>query len=160
MIIYHGSTDRVKSPRIITTYTGRDFGTGFYTTNIREQAVKWAMRQALFRKMPNAFLNIYEFDDSALGILKVKSFNDYSMDWIDFVIECRQNISFNHEYDIVIGKVANDDVGETIQAVIDGLTSKEFALTRLKFMYANNQICFSTSKALNYLNFKSVEKVN
>ena len=79
---------------------------------------------------------------------------------MDFVISCRQNPDFKHEHDIVIGKVANDDIGETVQAVVDGLTSKEFALNKLKFMYANDQICFSTDEALKYLKFVSSERVN
>ena len=58
-----------------------------------------------------------------------------------------------------IGKIANDDVGETIQAVVDGLTSKEFALAKLIYMRANNQICFSNDKALKYLKFISAETV-
>jgi hypothetical protein len=160
MIIYHGGTEIVDAPRIFPTFTGRDFGMGFYTTDIRDQAMKWAERQARIRNKPGAFLNTYEFDDSALQILKVKDFGDYSMEWLDLVIECRRNFSFRHEYDIVIGKIANDNVGETIQAVVEGLSSKDFALTKLVFMPANNQICFSTNNALKYLNFKSAEKVN
>ena len=62
MIIYHGGTDIVKTPRIIQTYTGRDFGVGFYTTSIREQAVKWAIRQARYRKKDVAVLNTYFLD--------------------------------------------------------------------------------------------------
>ena len=46
MIIYHGGTEIVKTPGIIKVYSGRDFGAGFYTTSIREQAAKWAVRQA------------------------------------------------------------------------------------------------------------------
>ena len=52
------------------------------------------------------------------------------------------------------------EVGETVQAVIDGLTSREFALSRLVFMHVNDQICFSTEKALSYLSFISSERVN
>ena len=160
MIIYHGGTDVIEVPRIITAYTGRDFGTGFYTTDIKGQAVKWAKRQVLYRKKDDAILNIYEFDDAALGILKVKTFEDYTMEWLDFVVDCRQNASLRHEYDLVIGKIANDDVGETVQAVVDGLTPKDFALSKLVFMKANNQICFSTEIALKHLKFISSERVN
>ena len=160
MIIYHGSTEIVNVPRIIKAFTGRDFGTGFYTTDIREQATKWAKRQAKARKKADAYLNTYEFDDSALQILKVKAFADYSLEWLDFVVECRKNSNYQHEHDIVIGKIANDDVGETIQAVVDGLSPKDFALSKLVFMYANKQICFSTAKALEYLQFISAERVN
>ena len=160
MIIYHGGTDIVDAPRIIASYTGRDFGTGFYTTDIKEQAVKWAKRQAWYRKKDDAILNIYEFNDVALEILKTKTFEDYTMEWLDFVVNCRQNADFRHEYDLVVGKIANDDVGETVQAVVDGLAPKDFALSKLVFMKANNQICFSTETALKYLKFNSSEKVN
>ena len=160
MIIFHGSTEVVAVPRIIMSYTGRDFGSGFYTTDIRDQAVKWAKRQAMYRKSPDAILNVYEFDDSAFKRLNVKRFNDYSMEWLDFIIECRKNKTFQHTCDIVIGKIADDVVGETLQAVIDGLAPKEFALSKLVFMQANNQICFSTASALEYLLFISSEKVN
>ena len=160
MIIYHGGTDIVDTPKIIKQYMGRDFGAGFYTTSIREQATKWAIRQARVRRRDSAILNTYELDESAFQILKVKKFEDYAMDWLDFVISCRQDADYKHEYDFVIGKIANDDVGETIQAVLDGLTSKEFALDKLVFMQANDQICFSTDNALSYLNFIKSEKVN
>ena len=62
MRIYHGSTDIVEKPRIIKSAAGRDFGAGFYTTDIEPQAVRWAKRLAKFRRKENAVLNIYEFD--------------------------------------------------------------------------------------------------
>lgn len=160
MMLYHGSTDIVEAPKIIRAYTGRDFGTGFYTTDIREQAIKWAGRQARYRKKAEAILNIYEFDNAAIQILRMKTFDEYSMDWLDFVVECRRDAAFRHEYDIVIGKIANDDVGETVQAVVDGLAPKDFALSKLVFMHANNQICFSTDSALKYLKFISAERLD
>ena len=160
MIIYHGGTDIVKTPRIIKAYTGRDFGIGFYTTDIREQAVKWAGRQARYRRKDKAVLNIYELEDTAFRVLSVKRFDGYVMEWLDFVVGNRSNVSLRHEYDLVIGKVANDDVGETVQAVVDGLMPKDFALTRLAFMQAHNQICLSTDRALSYLSFVSAERVN
>lgn len=160
MTIYHGSTDIVRTPRIIRAYTGRDFGAGFYTTEILDQAVKWAARQARYRNRTDAFLNIYDLDDSALRKLNILDFKDYSMEWLDFVVACRHDADYRHNYDLVTGKIANDDVGETIQAVVDGLTSKEFALSKLVFMHANCQTCFSTENALQYLTFKSAERVN
>jgi hypothetical protein len=160
MNIYHGGTEIVEAPRIIEMFTGRDFGTGFYTTDIIAQAVKWAKRQARYRKTDEAVLNIYEFDNVAFQALKVKTFDGYVMEWLDFVVSSRQDVSFLHGYDLVIGKVANDDVGETIQAVVDGLMPKDFALTRLAFMHAYNQICLSTEKALKHLKFVSAERVN
>jgi len=160
MRIYHGGTEIVENPRIIKTFTGRDFGVGFYTTGISEQATKWAKRQARFRRKPEAVLNTYELDDEAFTHLKVKDFQGYSDEWLDFVINCRSNVSFTHNYDLVIGKVANDDVGETIQAVLDGLTSREFALSKLVYMHANSQLCFSTEEALSHVRFLSAKRVD
>ena len=160
MIIYHGGTDIVKVPRIIRAYTGRDFGAGFYTTDIREQAVRWAIRQTRYRKKGEAILNTYEFDDAAFNMLSVKTFEGYALEWLDFVVDCRSDVNFRHDYDLVAGKVANDDVGETVQAVVDGLMPKDFALARLAFMHTNNQICLSTDSALSYLRFISAERVN
>ena len=160
MIIYHGGTDIVKVPRIIQAYTGRDFGAGFYATEIREQAAKWANRQSLYRRKNEAVLNTYELIDTAFQTLKIKTFDGYAIEWLDFVVACRQDPDFRHEHDIVIGKIANDDVGETVQAVVDGLTTKEFALSKLTFMHANNQLCIATENALGYLRFISAERVN
>jgi hypothetical protein len=74
-------------------------------------------------------------------------------------VDCRRDAAFRHEYDLVIGKIANDDVGETVQAVVDGLAPKDFALSKLVFMHANNQICFSTDEALRHLTFVRAERV-
>jgi hypothetical protein len=160
MIIYHGGTEIVDVPKIMSINRGRDFGIGFYTTTIREQAEKWAIRQSRNRRVGTAVLNIYEYDDiNAIEQLKTRMFGDYTMDWLDLVISCRQDGEYNHGFDIVSGKIADDDVGETVQAVIDGLSSKDFALSKLVFMPANDQICFCTDESLTYLKFIESEVV-
>ena len=160
MIIYHGGTDIVEAPRIIYSTKGRDFGAGFYTTDIEIQAVKWAKRLARIRKKENAILNVYDFDVvSAYESLNIKDFDGYSMEWLDLIVACRQNGYFKHEYDIVTGKIADDDVGETVQTVVDGLDPKEFALSKLTYMSANNQICFCTESALSFIKFIKAERL-
>ncbi len=42
MNIYHGSYVIVEKPEIIQSNRLLDFGTGFYTTSNRDQAVGWA----------------------------------------------------------------------------------------------------------------------
>jgi len=160
MIIYHGGTDNVKIPEIRKTDKGKDFGIGFYTTGIKEQAEKWAKRQCRIRRVKNAVLNIYEYDNIGASSLKIKTFDEYSTEWLDFVVACRQDPDYKHEFDIVIGKIADDDVGETVQAVVDGLAPKDFALSKLIFMPANNQICFCTDKSLSFIKFLSEERLN
>ena len=161
MILYHGGTDIVEKPAIRPRASGRDFGMGFYCTDIRIQAEKWAKRQGQIRKQA-AILNMYEFDlDYAKQNLNFKLFDDYSHEWLELVINCRKNFRHSHGFDIVYGKIANDDVGETVQAVLDGLMPMDFALQRLVFMPSNNQYCFCTEKSLLYLGFvESIDLLN
>jgi hypothetical protein len=157
MMLYHGGTDIVKEPKIILNEQGRDFGFGFYTTGIYEQALKWAKRQARIRQK-QAILNIYEFDeDKASKNLNFKKFTDYSIEWLEFIVNNRANPQFRHIFDIVFGKIANDDVGETVQAVVDGLMPLDFALQKLTFMQANNQYAFCSEKSLSYINFSKFQ---
>jgi hypothetical protein len=159
MILYHGGTDIVKEPKIISSEQGRDFGFGFYTTDIYEQAFKWAKRQSRIRKKP-AFLNIYEFGDvQAAKDLNFKRFMDYNLEWLEFVVNNRTSPQFKHNFDIVFGEIANDDVGETVQAVVDGLMPFDFALQKLTFMQANNQYAFCTEKSLSYINFSEFQEL-
>lgn len=44
MIIYHGSTDTIKLPLAKVGRPDLDFGQGFYTTDILDQAKLWADR--------------------------------------------------------------------------------------------------------------------
>ena len=153
MILFHGGTDTVEKPLIMPHSGGRDFGIGFYCTDIRGQAEKWAMRQGRVRER-TAILNVYEFNiNMAKQNLNFKLFDDYSIEWLELVVNCRKNLQFRHGFDIVYGKIANDDVGETVQAVLDGLMPLDFALQKLAFMPSNNQYCFCTEAALTYLGF-------
>jgi len=159
MILYHGGTDIVEKPEILPRSAGRDFGMGFYCTDIRSQAENWAKRQGRIRKQ-TAILNMYEFDiDSAQQNINIKMFQDYSHEWLEMVINCRKNTTYKHGCDAVYGKIANDDVGETVQAVLDGLMPFDFALQKLAFMPANSQYCFCTEKALTYLRFNKSLKL-
>lgn len=162
MILYHGSNLIVESPRIIKTEYGRDFGFGFYTTDIKEQAIRWAIRKAkLLQKTGAAYtpiVSIYEFDESNYQKLQCKHFDLPSMDWLDMICACRSNSAYSHGFDIVTGKIANDNVGETVTYVLQGIMRKEDAVERLKFEKINNQICFNTEAALQYLKYIGYEE--
>jgi len=152
MILYHGGTESVENPIIRHSVVSRDFGAGFYCTDIRNQAEKWALRQGKIRQK-TAILNIYEFNMEDAQTVNFKMFTDYAIEWLELIINCRTNPDYKHEFDIVYGKIANDDVGETVQAVVDGLTPPDYALQKLAFMPANNQYCFCTEKSLTFLKF-------
>jgi len=159
MILYHGGTDIINKPEIRERSGGRDFGIGFYCTDIRSQAEKWARRQGKIRKQTSV-LNMYEFDmEKAKQKLSLKMFTDYSQEWLQMIINCRKNPQHVHGFDIVYGKIANDDVGETVQAIIDGFMTFDLALQKLAFMPSNNQYCFCTDKSLEYLVSVESEKL-
>ena len=153
MILYHGGTETIEKPEIRTLLSTRDFGRGFYCTDIKDQAERWARRQGRNRNQ-EAILNKYEFDiDNAHINLNYKDFIDYNIEWLNLIINCRKTLNFKHDFDIVFGKIANDDVGETVQFVIDGIMPPDLALQRLAFMQANNQYCFCTEKSLAFIKF-------
>ena len=136
MVVYHGTTLEITHPQILTSEIGRDFGFAFYTTDIREQAERWAIRRAKIqsrkekRPVP-AIVNEYEWNRS--DDLEIMEFSGASMEWLDMVVQCRSNPTYRHSYDIVTGKIANDNVGETVSFVIQGIMRKEDAIERLKF---------------------------
>ena len=158
MIVYHGSTVEVSAPKVLITEVGRDFGPAFYTTDIREQAERWAKRRQRFMskmgKETRAIVSVYEFDaEGARRELKMKAYPAVSMDWLDMVVKCRSTLSFRHDFDIVSGKIANDSVGETISYVVAGVMPREMALEKLKFQEINNQIAFCNLAALRFIKF-------
>lgn len=157
MIVYHGGIAIVEAPVIIRQEIGRDFGAGFYTTDIEEQAIRWAQRKAKIASRydgnAKAIVNSYEFDEQQYAVLNAKHFPAASIEWIDMVTACRSNSGYVHGFDIVTGKIANDNVGETIEYVLKGVMRKEDAMEKLKFEKINNQICFCTSAALASIRF-------
>ena len=158
MILFHGGTDIIEHPVVITGDQGRDFGFAFYTTDIREQAERWALRRARYRsriarRNVPAIVCEYEILDDSLTELSVKCFPEPSLEWLDFVVANRSDLSFRHGFDIVIGKIANDRVGETVSYVVVGVMRREDAVERLRFQKINNQWAFCTEKAIAKLRF-------
>ena len=158
MILFHGGTLAIEHPVVITSDQGRDFGFAFYTTDIRDQAERWARRRARFRSrivghdIPGIVCE-YEFDEAACEDLSVRRFPEPSLEWIDFVVANRSNPNFRHGFDLVIGKIANDREGETISYVVQGVMRREDALERLRFQHINNQLAFCTNKAIAKLRY-------
>ena len=156
MKLFHGTTMEIQSPRIIRQEVGRDFGFAFITTDIQSQAERWAVRRAkissrISRETIKPIVNVYEWNPET--ILKVKAFDGPSLAWLDMVVKCRSDLNFQHPYDIVIGKIANDNVGETVGYVVQGIMRREDAVERLKFEQINNQLAFCTEAALKELRF-------
>jgi len=149
MIVYHGSSEVVCQPDTLHSYRALDFGKGFYVTTVREQAERWARRKAdLFGGTP--VVSRYRMRDD-LSQFRIKRFPDDLMEWIEFVCDCRDGKPTYQQYDIIIGKVANDKVFRVVDMYHSGIWDKERALQEIRAYPNYDQIAFITQSAIDAL---------
>ena len=149
MTVYHGGYMAVKQPEIRKGRNTQDFGTGFYCTVIKEQAQRWA------RRYDTKVVSIYEV--RLRPTLKIKEFKDMTNEWLDFIIACRSGIP--HDFDIVIGAMADDQIYNYISDFMDGTITREQFWVMAKFKYPTHQINFCTQEALKCLQYRGYEEV-
>lgn len=149
MTVYHGGYIAIKEPKVIEGRNTKDFGAGFYCTLIREQAERWAKRYN------TPVVNTYTVRMNTN--LKILEFKDMTEEWLDFIIDCRYGKT--HNYDIVIGAMANDQIYNFIDDYIDGIITREQFWIMAKFKYPTHQINFCTDAALKCLEFSSGEEI-
>ena len=148
MKLYNGSAFKIENPKISTSGFYKDFGYGFYCTNIEKQAKRWAATRG-----KQHIVNVYSYvEDKNLNILK---FDNMTEEWLDFVIDCRKGIE--HEHDIVGGPMADDTIWDYIEDFIDGKITREAFWVLVKFKYPTHQISFHTLSALDCLTFERSE---
>lgn len=129
--LFHGSYAIVSQPQVAHGRRNLDFGRGFYLTSLRPQAERWA-QLVTERKMRNGIpqLNVYHFDDTLANQFRWLRFDEYNLQWLDYVVACRAGEDFWQQYDIVEGGVANDNVIDTVEDYTMGIISAEQALDR------------------------------
>lgn len=154
MIVYHGSYTAIDKIDLNRCEVGKDFGRGFYVTNLRKQAEIWATRKGKPKRTVGVVTE-FDFDEDIPEVmeLKVLKFEKYDEKWLDFVVLNRRNISPKlqaHDYDIIEGPVADDKITEQIDYYIDGIISKEDFLKDLIHL-PSHQICFCTIQSLQAL---------
>lgn len=160
MLLYHGSYCIVEEPNVSYSRDSLDFGKGFYLTDIKEQALNWIDR--FIRRGKKGCLNVYNIDlDNMKMLYKVKEFDSYNMEWLDFILQCRNGSDVYLNYDIIIGAIADDQVYNTIELYEFDLITKDEALKRLKYHKPNNQICITNQEILDkYLEFNKCEVIS
>ena len=149
MTVYHGGYQPVKEPKIRIGRNTKDFGNGFYCTIIKEQAQRWAKRYdtkivSTYDVCLNPKLNILEF-------------KEMSEKWLDFIVACRSGKM--HDYDIVIGAMADDQIYNFISDYMDGVITREQFWVLAKFKYPTHQIAFCSEEALKCLEYRNFEEV-
>jgi hypothetical protein len=144
--LYHGSNQKFDTIDLTKSKDKRDFGRGFYTTTLREQAEEWA--EALFDRYKGDGVFIYEMELELTEELSVKNYEGLSEEWLHMVQKNRILGGIQHNYDIVQGPVANDKTARTIALYIAGIINTNEAIERLKYSKINNQVSIHTPIAL------------
>jgi hypothetical protein len=162
MILFHGTNEDIKIIDLTKGLRHKDFGKGFYLTPDKNTAIRMAQKKArLFGGI--ATLITYEMDEVALkSDLKVKVFPEKaSVEWLVFVDanRDRKTVEPIHDYDIVIGPIADDGVVLQLTNFREGIYTPEQAAAQLQDRYLDQQYYFGTGQALRYLHKTNVETV-
>lgn len=153
MKLYHGTNTDFDVIDLSKSNKYKDFGQGFYLTDIHTQAKELAAKKSrLFGGYP--VIQEYELDESILASedLRVLKFDTPSTEWAEFFFKNRnRENNFIHDYDIVIGPIANDGVAYLLGRYEEGTLTIEELSKKLDYKKLNNQYFFGTEKALKYL---------
>ncbi len=160
MILFHGTNTDIETIDLSRSLNHKDFGKGFYLTDSRETAIRMAIKKArLFGG--KATLILYEFDEAALhSDLKVKVFPEKAtVEWFLFVDanRDRENQQPIHDYDIIVGPIADDGVVVQITNYRQNIFTAEQAAIGLQDKFLDQQYYFGSEKALRYLKKSKVQ---
>ena len=155
MRLYHGTTSDFGEIDLTKSKSSKDFGRGFYLSAELEQAKDFAQTRALLLG-GSPVIASYEFDEKLLtsNELKVKTFEDYTEEWANFILANRNNTLNTpiHDYDIVIGPIANDRVGLQLVRFSNHDIDMPTLIRKLKFMKGVTiQYYFGTERAIKHL---------
>lgn len=177
MILYHGSYCEVKVPDLAKCAKGKDFGQGFYLTSSKEQAESF-LRTSIAKATITGRIDVHQDYGyiSAFGVkyseeIKIHIFQDADCDWLHCIAAHRKKNLFPEikakmaEYDIIIGKIADDATNATLTAYLGGafgtVGSKEadaFCIKQLLPNRLQDQYCFKTQRAIQCLHSVEVKR--
>jgi len=174
MKLFHGSDVIIHKPDLRRCRPHRDFGRGFYLTPQWRRAKAIASDRAeVSGNDPR--ISVFEFDlngarKAGLNILEFKRF---TLAWACFVLKNRIDTKFKHQYDVVIGPVADGPMVHVILAhkakygndYLHNEALKDFVKNTSQFGLSYIQYCFCTKRAIEFLEIckkkkKSKKKIN
>ena len=169
MIFYHGSNTEIKTIDLSERRPFKDFGRGFYLTDIEEQAKRMAVRTTK-RYGGSPVVTIFELNEEiyADNSIKIKQFENPDKEWALFVMNNRNRsfkdiestlTNYDNKYDVVIGAVANDDLAVTFNLFSQGYIDIESMIKRLEFKELTMQYSFHTEQSIKYLKTAGVINV-
>lgn len=179
MILYHGSYCVVKNPDLEKCAMYKDFGRGFYLTTSKEQAKSFAKISATKAKskglIPQSekYANISFYKVSGAAKLNSFIFETADTDWLHCIVAHRKENIFTDIkktmkfYDVISGKIANDDTNATIIAYMGNLYGQmgseqadKMCISLLLPERLQDQFCFRTENAISSLEYLKSERVS
>lgn len=146
--LYHGTNTTFDKVELDKCLPYKDFGRGFYLTTIRTQALARAKSKCNFEGGVPTIL-VYQFDEKELANLNVKYFEKPTEEWANFIFANRNKRNKKmHNYDIVIGPVADDGVIASIRLYETKVIDLAEFVKRLEYAHPNIQYAFCTERAI------------
>ncbi|GHV03957.1 hypothetical protein FACS189485_08320 [Spirochaetia bacterium] len=169
--LYHASYTVIEKIDLAKCRKRNDFGQGFYLTTDKQQAmrfVKTAIKKT-GKNLDTGFVNIYTLN---MAGLKMYEFVTTNHEWLHCVCDHRRfdisepRIAVWDAYDILAGKIANDDTMTVINIYIAGgygdygsENAIHTAITLLKPERLKDQLCIRTQGAVEKLRFEGCFEV-
>ena len=132
----------------------KDFGRGFYLSADYEQALNMAQIKTEQLQEGEPIVMEYEVDEIEMQKLQILRFEEYSEEWAEFILANRSNLTGGsiHQYDIVVGPIADDRVGVQLWKYENQLIDLPTLVKKLKYMKGMTiQYFFGTEKAVSLL---------
>ena len=101
-----------------------------------------------------AVVSVFEIDDALLNnpSYNVLYFNGATAEWLDFVVGNRRG-DVQHDFDLVMGPVANDKLYATIALYENGVLDASAAIEQLNSHQLFDQLSFHSAVACGLLRF-------
>lgn len=127
--LYHGSLSIIDNPIIRPAKHVLDFGSGFYTTTSKFQAIsrgkqKLIQENRMFNERDTFFVNAYNLIVPKGSSLKIKIFNTPDIEWLDTITNFRTK-GFSLKSDIIIAPVADAFIKEAFDEYLELLSEVE-----------------------------------
>ncbi len=153
MRLYHGSNVEIVVPDLAKSRPFKDFGRGFYLSAVYEQAMERGRQTTEILQAGTPTVSVFEWNEqetvgNGLNILR---FDDYCSEWAEFVLANRDRNHEQpvHDYDVVVGPIADDGVTYQLRRYREGDISMERLIEELKFAKGMTvQYFFGTERAL------------
>ncbi len=132
--LYHGTPFEITKIDVTKGRNNKDFGKGFYMAVSKQQAI--GMMHKKYSELQNRLQNkkdidsyserLYEInvDLEYIQTLKVKYFDKADLEWLNFILMCREQGGTPHDYDVVIGPTADDNTLACLRTYWQGFYGK------------------------------------